>query len=96
MPHPSITGLVSGALVLKAINRGDHQASGTTDVLAALKAGNVEQGINNLLHNIPELVTTSSGQKTLLTSIGIAAGGAWVRKTLPNVKLGGSKIFARI
>lgn len=93
LPHPSITGLASGALIAKALNEG---ASSGTTVIGAVMDGNVELAGKRFLDYAPALVTSKAGQKTLVSAIAIAAGGAFLRKTLPNVKLGGNRLFARI
>ncbi len=93
LPHPSITGLASGALLLKALNEGNNP--GTT-VLGAALDGNLETAARRFLNYAPDLVTTSGGKKTLVTAISIAVAGGLVRKYAPGVKLGGQRIFARI
>jgi len=93
IPHPSITGLASGALIAKALNEGDKP--GTT-VIGAIMAGDVELAGKRFLDYAPALVTSKQGQKTLVTSIGIAVLGGVLRKAAPNVKLGGTKLYARI
>jgi len=93
MPHPSITGLASGALIAKYLNEG---ASPGTTVIGALTEGNLELAGKRFLDYAPALVTSKQGQKVLVSATGIAILGAFVRKQIPNVRLGGSKIFARI
>jgi len=93
IPHPSITGLASGALIAKYLNQGN--SPGTT-VLKALMDGNIETAGRRFLDYAPALVTSKQGQKTLVSAIGIAVLGGFIRKTVPNVKLGGSRLFARI
>jgi len=93
MPHPSITGLASGALIAKYLNEG---ASPGTTVIGALTEGNIELAGKRFLDYAPALVTSKQGQKVLVSATGIAILGAFVRKQIPNVRLGGSKIFARI
>ena len=93
IPHPSITGLASGALIATALNQGHDP--GTT-VIGALTDGNIEQAGQRFLKYAPALVTSKQGQKTLIQATGIAVLGAMVRKHVPNVKLGGTKIYARI
>jgi len=93
MPHPSITGLASGALIAKYLNEG---ASPGTTVIGALMEGNIELAGKRFLDYAPALVTSKQGQKTLVTATGIAVLGAFVRKQVPNVRLGGSRLFARI
>jgi len=93
MPHPSITGLASGALIAKALNQG---ADPGTTVIGALTDGNLELAGKRFLDYAPALVTSKAGQKTLVAATGIAVLGAMVRKHIPNVKLGGSRLYARI
>ena len=93
IPHPSITGLASGALIANALNQGHDP--GTT-VIGALTDGNIEQAGQRFLKYAPALVTSKIGQKTLIQATGIAVLGAMLRKHIPNVKLGSTKIYARI
>jgi len=93
IPHPSITGLASGALIAKYLNEGN--SPGTT-VIGALMEGNVDLAGRRFLDYAPALVTSKPGQKTLVSSIAIAVAGGLIRKAAPNVKLGGQKIYARI
>jgi len=93
IPHPSITGLASGALIAKYLNSGN--SPGTT-VIGALMDGNIETAGRRFLDYAPALVTSKQGQKTLISSIGIAVAGGLLRKAAPNIKLGGTKLYARI
>ena len=93
MPHPSITGLASGALIAKALNQGADPGS---TVIGALTDGNLELAGKRFLDYAPALVTSKAGQKTLVAATGIAVLGAMVRKHVPNIKLGGSRLYARI
>jgi len=93
MPHPSITGLASGALIAKALNQG---ADPGTTVIGAIMEGNVELAGKRFLDYAPALVTSKAGQKTLVAATGIAVLGAIVRKHVPNIRLGGSRLYARI
>jgi len=93
IPHPSITGLASGALIAKALNQGADPGS---TVIGALMDGNIELAGKRFLDYAPALVTSKQGQKTLVAATGIAVLGAFVRKQVPNVKLGGNRLFARI
>jgi len=93
MPHPSITGLASGALIAKYLNEGN--SPGTT-VIGALTDGNLELAGKRFLDYAPALVTSKPGQKTLVAATGIAILGAFVRKQVPNIKLGGSRLYARL
>ena len=93
MPHPSITGLASGALIAKALNQGADPGS---TVIGALTQGNIELAGKRFLDYAPALVTSKQGQKTLIQATGIAVLGAIVRKHVPNVKLGTTKLYARL
>jgi len=93
MPHPSITGLASGALIAKYLNEG---ASPGTTVIGALTEGNLELAGKRFLDYAPALVTSKQGQKTLVAATGIAILGAFVRKQVPNIRLGGSRLYARL
>jgi len=93
IPHPSITGLASGALIAKYLNEGN--SPGTT-VIGALMDGNVESAGKRFLAYAPALVTSKPGQKTLISAVSIAVIGGFIRKAAPNVKLGGTKLYARI
>jgi len=93
MPHPSITGLASGALIAKALNQGADPGS---TVIGALTDGNLELAGKRFLDYAPALVTSKAGQKTLVAATGIAILGAFVRKQVPNIKLGGSRLYARL
>jgi len=93
MPHPSITGLASGALIAKALNQGADPGS---TVIGAIMDGNVELAGKRFLDYAPALVTSKAGQKTLVAATGIAILGAIARKHVPNVKLGTTRLYARI
>jgi len=93
IPHPSITGLASGALIAKALNQGADPGS---TVIGAIMDGNIELAGKRFLDYAPALVTSKQGQKVLVSSIAIASVGAVLRKALPNVKLGSTRLFARI
>ena len=93
IPHPSITGLASGALIANFINQGPTTGA---SVLQAAKEGDFEKATNRFLVYSQKLVTDPTGRSDLISAITIAAGGALVRKMIPNIKLGGTKIYARI
>ena len=88
VPHPSITGMAAGFSLLDDLNKGDVAEM-------ALK-GNISDAINKLSINSQLLIKTDSGRKSLVQAVGIAALGAWARKSLPSTKLGGTKFFFRI
>ena len=93
IPHPSITGLASGAMIAHYLNEG---ADPGTTVIGALQQGNLESATKRFLDYAPALVTSQKGQQILIKATGVAILGAFVRKHVPNIKLGGSKIYARI
>ena len=88
VPHPSITGMAAGFSLLDDLNKGD-----VADM--ALK-GNMSDAINRLSINSQLLIKSDSGRKSLVQAVGIAALGAWARKSLPGTKLGGTKFYFRI
>ena len=88
VPHPSITGMAAGFSLLDDLNQGD-----VADM--ALK-GNMSDAIKRLSINSQLLIKTDSGRKSLVQAVGIAAIGAWARRSFPSTKLGGSKFFFRI
>ena len=93
IPHPSVTGLASGAIIANYLNEGN--TPGTT-VIGALSQGDLQRAGQRLLDYAPALVTTPQGQKALVTATGIAILGTMARKFIPNVKLGSTKVYARI
>ena len=93
IPHPSITGLASGAMIAHYLNEG---ADPGTTVIGALQKGDIESASKRFLDYAPALVTSQKGQQILIKATGVAILGAFVRKHVPNIKLGGSKIYARI
>ena len=80
--------MAAGFSLLDDLNKGDVAEM-------ALK-GNISDAINKLSINSQLLIKTDSGRKSLVQAVGIAALGAWARKSLPGTKLGGSKFFFRI
>lgn len=95
MPHPSITGMASGLSVAQYLNSGGGAQTGST-VLKLLGKSQVSEGLQFASANAVNLVTSDVGKKVLSSAIVIAAAGGLARKWFPNIKLGGSKIYARI
>jgi len=93
MPHPSITGLASGAMIAQYLNYGDTPQN---SVIGAVSTGHYETAAQRLGNYSVALVGSNKGRKVLVGAVGIAIAGAFIRKNIPNVKLGGSKIYARI
>ena len=98
VPHPSITGMAAGFTLLDDLNQsvsGARAGAAGTVIDEALK-GNFNRAFVTLSSNAQNLVKTPSGRTSLLQAVGIAALGAWARKALPNVKIGGTRLYARI
>jgi len=89
MPHPSITGLAAGLSVASYLNSN----SGNVIQNALSKPA---EAFKDLANNAQSMVKTDPGRATLASAIVIAAAGGWVRKALPSIKLGGSKIYMRV
>jgi len=102
IPHPSVTGLASGAVIALALDKGYAANAGTWGHHAGdsvgnyLVKGNLRGALDRLGHNASELVATSGGRKQLTTAVGMAVVGAAIRKWAGNPKLGGQKLFFRI
>jgi len=91
VPHPSVTGMAAGFSILDDLNRGD--------VIGDILTGNIggrTGALTNLTINSQNLIKTEDGRKALVQAVGIAAIGAWARKSFPGTKLGGSKFYFRI
>jgi len=99
IPHPSVTGMAAGFTILDELNGGAPSFNGfrgSATVLDSVLQGKFNDGLTNLSHNAQSLVKTQPGRTALLQAVGIAALGAWARKALPNVKIGGNVLYARI
>jgi hypothetical protein len=91
VPHPSVTGMAAGFSILDELNKGD--------VIGDIVKGNIggrTGALTNLTINSQNLIRTEEGRKTLLQAVGIAALGAFARKSLPGTKLGGTKFYFRV
>jgi hypothetical protein len=95
MPHPSITGMASGLSVAQYLNSGGGSQTGTT-VLKLLGKSQLSDSLQMASANAVNLATTDVGKKVLTSAIVLAAAGGLARKWFPSIKLGGSKIYARI
>jgi len=90
VPHPSVTGMAAGFSILDELNKGD--------VIGDIVNGNIggrTGALTNLTVNSQNLIKTPEGRKTLLQAVGIAALGAFARKSLPGTKLGGNRFYFR-
>jgi len=95
MPHPSITGMASGLSVAQYLNAGGGAQTGTT-VLKLLQKSQLSDGLQMASANAVNLAMSDTGNKVLSSAIVLAAAGGLARQWFPNIKLGGSKIYARI
>jgi len=99
MPHPSVSGLASLAILGGWINSKSGWTAtepGKDSVSNWLMKGNIERAAGRLAENLKTTVTSTGGRKALVTSVLVATGGAVARKMIPNVKLGTDKWYLRI
>ena len=89
MPHPSITGLAAGLSVASYLNSNSGIVLNEALSIPAT-------AFKTLADNAQSMSKTDPGRATLASAIVIAAAGGWVRKALPSIKLGGSKIYMRV
>ena len=95
MPHPSITGMASGLSVAQYLNAGGGARTGST-VIKFLQKSQLSDGLQMAAANAVNLATTDTGKKVLSSAIVLAAAGGLARKWFPNIRLGGTKIYAKI
>ena len=95
MPHPSITGMASGLSVAQYLNSGGGAQTGTT-VLKLLQKSQLSDGLQMASANAVNLAMSDTGKKVLSSAIVLAAAGGLARKWFPNIRLGGTKIYAKI
>ena len=95
MPHPSITGMASGLSVAQYLNSGGGAQTGTT-VLKLLQKSQLSDGLQMASANAVNLATSDTGKKVLSSAIVLVAAGGLARKWFPNIRLGGTKIYAKI
>ena len=91
IPHPSVTGMAAGFSILDDLSGGN----GASVIDTALQ-GNIGKAVTDLGANAQKLVKTQTGRTALVQAVGIAAIGAFARKTFPDTKLGGTKFYFRI
>jgi hypothetical protein len=89
IPHPSVTGLASGAIVANFINQGPTTGASVID---ALQAGSLETAANRLLVYSTKLITNKDGRKALFAASSIAIIGTAIKRAVPGVKLGTKKL----
>ena len=91
IPHPSVTGMAAGFSILDDLAGGNGAS-----VIDSAMEGNIAQAVTDLGTNAQRLVKTQTGRTALVQAVGIAAIGAFARKTFPGTKLGGTKFYFRI
>ena len=91
IPHPSVTGMAAGFSILDDLAGGN----GARVIDTALQ-GNLGKAVTDLGANAQRLVKSQTGRTALVQAVGIAAIGAFARKTFPDTKLGGTKFYFRI
>lgn len=99
MPHPSLTGLASGALVFTWLNSKSgwtRRTEGKESVTSWLAKGDINKAGMRFLENAKSMFKPDQGLKTVGSAVVIATAGAIARKHLGNPKIGGSKIYARL
>jgi len=99
IPHPSVTGLASLAILGSWINSksGWTATQPTKDsVTGWLMQGNIERAGSRLAENLKSTLSNSAGRKALVGSVAIATGGTIARKWFPNTKIGTDKLYLRI
>ena len=99
MPHPSLSGLASGALVFSWLNSKSgftRRTEGKESVISWLTKGNLTKASHRFIENAKTMFQPGQGLKTVGSAVVIATAGAIARKHLNNPKIGGSKIFARL
>ena len=96
IPHPSITGMASGLAVASYLNKGTIAGGGQSPgVIGQLAASKFGPALDQVANNAINLATSEGGRKVLTTSIALAAVGGAVRKWIPTLKLGGTKLYFR-
>ena len=99
IPHPSLSGLASGALVFSWLNSKSGwtgRTEGKESVTSWLAKGDVNKASMRFLENAKTMFKADQGLKTVGSAVVIATAGAIARKQLGNPKIGGSKIYARL
>jgi len=91
IPHPSVTGMAAGFSILDDLSGGNGDS-----VIDTAMQGNLSKAVTDLGANAQRLVKTQTGRTALVQAVGIAAIGAFARKTFPGTKLGGTKFYFRI
>ena len=99
IPHPSITGLTSLAVIGSWLNSKSGwtaKTPGKDSVSNWLLKGDVQKATSRFAENLKSTLTNSSGRKALVTSALVATGGAVARKWFPNTKIGTDRLYLRL
>ena len=99
LPHPSITGLASLAVLGSYLNSKSGWTAtqpGKDSVTGWLQKGDFESAGNRLAQNLKDSVGSPGGRQAVIASIAIATGGAIIRKHVPRVKIGTQKTYLTI
>ena len=99
LPHPSITGLASLAVLGSYLNSKSGWTAtqpGKDSVTGWLQQGKFDQAGARLAQNLKDSVGSPDGRKAVIASIAIATGGAIIRKHVPRVKIGTQKTYLTI
>ena len=99
IPHPSLSGPASGALVFSWLNSKSGWTGRTErkeSVTSWLAKGDLNKASMRFLENAKTMFKADQGLKTVGSAVVIATAGAIARKQLGNPKIGGSKIYARL
>ena len=97
IPHPSITGMASGLAIATYLNKGSTGTGGQSPgVIGQLQDSKFGAAIEQTAVNAMNLATSEGGRKVLTGAIALAAAGGVVRKWVPSLKLGGTKLYFKI
>lgn len=99
MPHPSLTGLASGALVFSWLNSKSGwtgRTEGKESVINWLAQGNLNKASMRFIENSKSLFKPKQGLPVVTSAIALAVGGSIARKHFKGVKIGGKKIYATL
>lgn len=99
IPHPSLTGLASGALVFSWLNSKSGwtaRTEGKESVVNWLAQGNLNKATNRFIENAKTMFKPDHGLKTVGSAVILATAGTIARRQFPNVKIGGAKIYAKL
>ena len=89
--------MASGLAIATYLNKGSTGAGGQSPgVIGHLQDSNFGTAIEQTAVNAMSLATSDGGRKVLTGAIALAAVGGVVRKWVPSLKLGGTKLYFKI